>query len=62
MIGGHLATVLTPLPVLVPMVAAALTLLAGRKPRLQRGIAVLALPSWCCSSPSAVKLPLRMIT
>ncbi|ORA52450.1 Na+/H+ antiporter subunit D [Mycolicibacterium chubuense] len=43
MIGGHLATVLTPLPVLVPMVAAALTLLAGRKPRLQRGIAVLAL-------------------
>ncbi|BBX66872.1 Na+/H+ antiporter subunit D [Mycolicibacterium psychrotolerans] len=43
MIGGHLAAVLTPLPVLVPMLAAALTLLAGRKPRLQRGIAVLAL-------------------
>lgn len=43
MIGGHLAAVLTPLPVLVPMLAAAVTLLAGRKPRLQRGIAVLAL-------------------
>lgn len=43
MIGDHLAAVLTPLPVLVPMVAAAITLLAGRKPRLQRGIAVLAL-------------------
>ncbi|KRE27751.1 cation:proton antiporter [Mycobacterium sp. Soil538] len=43
MIGGHLAAVLTPLPVLVPMLAAAITLLAGRKPRLQRGIAVLAL-------------------
>ena len=43
MIGGHLAAVLTPLPVLIPMLAAAITLLAGRKPRLQRGIAVLAL-------------------
>jgi len=41
--GGHLAAVLTPLPVLAPMLAAAITLLAGRKPRLQRGIAVLAL-------------------
>ncbi len=38
-----LAQVLTPLPVLVPLLAAAMTLLAGRKPRLQRVITVLAL-------------------
>ncbi|MDZ4270855.1 MAG: Na+/H+ antiporter subunit D [Mycobacterium sp.] len=38
-----LAPVLTPLPVLVPMLAAAMTLFAGRKPRLQRAITVLAL-------------------
>ena len=38
-----LAAVLTPLPVLIPMLAAATTLLAGRRPRLQRVIAVTAL-------------------
>ncbi len=43
MIGSHLASVLTPLPVLVPLLAAAMTLVAGRKPRLQRVIAVIAL-------------------
>jgi multicomponent Na+:H+ antiporter subunit D len=35
--------VLTPLPVLIPTLAAAATLFAGRRPRLQRSIAVLAL-------------------
>ena len=35
--------VLTPLPTLIPMLAAAATLFAGRRPRLQRAIAVLAL-------------------
>jgi multicomponent Na+:H+ antiporter subunit D len=35
--------VLTPLPVLIPTLAAAATLVAGRRPRLQRTIAVLAL-------------------
>ncbi|WP_431237625.1 Na+/H+ antiporter subunit D [Mycolicibacterium aichiense] len=35
--------VLMPLPVLIPLVAAALTLIAGRKPRLQRLIALAAL-------------------
>jgi multicomponent Na+:H+ antiporter subunit D len=35
--------VLTPLPVLIPTLAAAATLFAGRRPRLQRAIAVLAL-------------------
>ncbi|MGD9618832.1 MAG: Na+/H+ antiporter subunit D [Mycolicibacterium sp.] len=42
---GHsqLATVLTPLPVLIPMLAAAVTLFAGRRPRLQRATTVLAL-------------------
>jgi multicomponent Na+:H+ antiporter subunit D len=39
------ATVLTPLPVLIPTLAAAATLFAGRRPRLQRTIAVLALAS-----------------
>ena len=34
---------LTPLPVLIPLVAAALTLVAGRRPRLQRAITLLAL-------------------
>jgi len=37
------AAVLTPLPVLIPTLAAAATLFAGRQPRLQRGITVLAL-------------------
>ncbi|MCV7152914.1 Na+/H+ antiporter subunit D [Mycolicibacterium pyrenivorans] len=40
---SSLAPVLTPLPVLVPMLAAAMNLFAGRKPRLQRAITVLAL-------------------
>ena len=35
--------VLTPLPTLIPMLAAAATLFAGRRPRLQRAIAVAAL-------------------
>lgn len=43
MIPAHLSSVLTPLPVLIPMLAAAATLFAGRRPRLQRSIAVLAL-------------------
>jgi multicomponent Na+:H+ antiporter subunit D len=38
-----IASVLVPLPVLVPTLAAAATLFAGRRPRLQRAIAVLAL-------------------
>jgi len=37
------AHVLTPLPVLIPMIAAALTLIAGRRPRLQRFITLGAL-------------------
>lgn len=36
MSGAHLASVLTPLPVLIPMLGAAATLIAGRRPRLQR--------------------------
>jgi multicomponent Na+:H+ antiporter subunit D len=38
-----LGRTLTPLPVLIPMIAAALTLIAGRRPRLQRAITVVAL-------------------
>lgn len=38
-----IAAVLTPLPVLIPTLAAAATLFAGRKPRLQRAITLLAL-------------------
>ncbi len=38
-----IAAALTPLPVLIPTIAAAATLFAGRRPRLQRAIAVLAL-------------------
>jgi multicomponent Na+:H+ antiporter subunit D len=37
------AAILTPLPVLIPTLAAAATLFAGRRPRLQRAIALLAL-------------------
>jgi len=37
------ASVLTPLPVLIPMLGAALTLVAGRRPRLQRAITLAAL-------------------
>ncbi|ANI37841.1 Na+/H+ antiporter subunit D [Mycolicibacterium vaccae] len=43
MIGAQYASVLTPLPVLVPMLGAAATLIAGRRPRLQRSIVVMAL-------------------
>ncbi len=38
-----LAAVLTPLPVLIPMIAAAATLIAGRRPRAQRLITLVAL-------------------
>jgi multicomponent Na+:H+ antiporter subunit D len=38
-----IAAVLTPLPVLIPTVGAALTLFAGRRPRLQRAITLAAL-------------------
>ena len=38
-----IASVLTPLPVLIPMVGAAMTLFAGRRPRLQRAITLAAL-------------------
>ena len=37
------AAVLTPLPVLIPLIAAAATLVAGRRPRLQRAITLVAL-------------------
>jgi multicomponent Na+:H+ antiporter subunit D len=40
MTAGH---VLTPLPVLIPMIAAAVTLIAGRRPRLQRLVTLGAL-------------------
>lgn len=43
MIGAHLGAVFAPLPVLAPMLAAAMTLIAGRRPRLQRALTVLAL-------------------
>ncbi|MET0702064.1 MAG: Na+/H+ antiporter subunit D, partial [Mycobacterium sp.] len=38
-----LGAVLTPLPVLIPMIAAALTLIAGRRPRTQRLLTLAAL-------------------
>ncbi|CAN5624522.1 Na+/H+ antiporter subunit D [soil metagenome] len=38
-----LAAILTPLPVLIPMIAAAVTLIAGRRPRAQRVITLGAL-------------------
>ncbi len=38
-----LAAVLTPLPVLIPLVGAALTLFTGRRPRLQRTVTLVAL-------------------
>ncbi|NGP07530.1 Na+/H+ antiporter subunit D [Rhodococcus sp. 14C212] len=37
------ATALTPLPVLIPMLAAAATLILGRRPRAQRAVTVVAL-------------------
>lgn len=43
MTSTDLGQVLTPLPVLVPLVAAALTLIAGRRPRRQRAITLAAL-------------------
>ncbi|MBI3214526.1 MAG: Na+/H+ antiporter subunit D [Mycobacterium sp.] len=43
MTAAYLGQVLTPLPVLIPMIAAAMTLIAGRRPRLQRVITLCAL-------------------
>ena len=43
MTGPLLSQILTPLPVLIPMIAAAVTLIAGRRPRLQRSITLGAL-------------------
>jgi len=43
MSGGPFGLMLTPLPVLIPLIAAALTLIAGRRPRLQRFITLAAL-------------------
>jgi multicomponent Na+:H+ antiporter subunit D len=43
MTSAHLATTLIPLPVLVPTAAAAVTLIAGRQPRLQRAVTLTAL-------------------
>ncbi|WP_099023113.1 Na+/H+ antiporter subunit D [Mycolicibacterium palauense] len=43
MSAAHLGQVLIPLPVLISMIAAAATLIAGRRPRLQRYIALGAL-------------------
>ena len=42
-LASQTALVLTPLPVLIPTVGAALTLFAGRRPRLQRAITLVAL-------------------
>ncbi len=38
-----LAAILTPLPVFIPTLVVALTLVAGRRPRLQRAITLAAL-------------------
>jgi len=38
-----LAAALTPLPVLIPLLGAAMTMFAGRRPRLQRAITLAAL-------------------
>ncbi len=56
MIPSDLAQVITPLPVLIPMIAAALTLFAGRRPRLQRAITVLALSVVLVASAALVRL------
>ena len=42
-ISPHMITALAPLPVLVPMLAAAATLVLGRRPRAQRIITLVAL-------------------
>ncbi|CCQ14991.1 putative multisubunit Na+:H+ antiporter MnhD subunit [Rhodococcus sp. AW25M09] len=42
-ISPHVIDVLTPLPVLIPMLAAALTLVLGRRPRAQRFLTLVAL-------------------
>ena len=42
-ISPHIITALAPLPVLVPMLAAAATLVLGRRPRAQRIITLVAL-------------------
>jgi len=51
-----LGAVLTPLPVLIPTLAAAVTLFAGRTPRLQRSIAVAALSAVVAVCASLVYL------
>ncbi len=56
MIPSDLAQMLTPLPVLVPMITAAMTLFAGRRPRLQRAITVLALSVVLVVSAALVRL------
>ncbi len=56
MIPSDLAQVIAPLPVLVPMIAAAITLFAGRRPRLQRAITVLALSVVLVVSAALVRL------
>ena len=56
MIPSDLAQVITPLPVIVPMIAAAITLFAGRRPRLQRAITVLALSVVLVVSAALVRL------
>ena len=56
MLNPHLAQMLTPLPVLVPLLAAAITLFAGRQPRLQRAITVLALSLMVAISAALVYL------
>ncbi|MCH9641626.1 MAG: Na+/H+ antiporter subunit D [Actinomycetia bacterium] len=56
MLNPQLAQVLTPLPVLIPLLAAAITLFAGRQPRLQRAITVLALSLMVAVSAALVYL------
>ena len=43
-----------PLPVLLPMFGAALTLLLGRRPRLQRAVSILTLAGVCLVAGSLI--------
>lgn len=56
------AAVLMPLPALVPLIGAALTLAAGRKPRLQRAIALVALTAVLIVSAALIYLTDRQGT
>lgn len=56
------AGVLMPLPVLIPLIGAALTLAAGRKPRLQRAIALVALTAVLIVSAALIYLTDRQGT